>query len=290
MFHYRRKCGIIPVGETFKEVLPMFADERKGKILEQLSHEGAVHIKELVEAFGVSSETIRRDLNELSRDGKLRKVHGGAIALRHPAREQDYEIRVKQNSESKREIGQYAAGLIEDGDIVALDYGATTEEIARAVCGLKNVTFLTNSLNTAGILVEKLRHNDFTGKIIFIGGVLNAVTAQANGTVALSNLSRFTADKAFLGVTSISTGGLMMWNEEEGEFSACLAGHASDVYVVADSTKFDKESFYKFLDLGQVGHIITDSRVEISEQIKSAIHSAGTELLFVKAGEDKMNG
>jgi DeoR/GlpR family transcriptional regulator of sugar metabolism len=268
----------------------MFADERKGKILEQLSHEGAVHIKELVEAFGVSSETIRRDLNELSRDGKLRKVHGGAIALRHPAREQDYEIRVKQNSESKREIGQYAAGLIEDGDIVALDYGATTEEIARAVCGLKNVTFLTNSLNTAGILVEKLRHNDFTGKIIFIGGVLNAVTAQANGTVALSNLSRFTADKAFLGVTSISTGGLMMWNEEEGEFSACLAGHASDVYVVADSTKFDKESFYKFLDLGQVGHIITDSRVEISEQIKSAIHSAGTELLFVKAGEDKMNG
>lgn len=289
MFHYGRKCGIIPVGETFKEVLPMFADERKGKILEQLSHEGAVHIKELVEAFGVSSETIRRDLNELSRDGKLRKVHGGAIALRHPAREQNYEIRVKQNSESKREIGQYAAGLIEDGDIVALDYGATTEEIARAVCGLKNVTFLTNSLNTAGILVEKQRHNDFTGKIIFIGGILNAVTAQASGTVALSNLSRFTADKAFLGVTSISPDGLMMWNEEEGEFSACLAGHASDVYVVADSTKFDKESFYKFLDLGQIGHIITDSRVEISEQIKSAIRSAGTELLFVKAGESKKN-
>lgn len=262
----------------------MFADERKGKILEQLSREGAVHIKSLVKAFGVSSETIRRDLNELARDEKLRKVHGGAIALTHPTREQEYAVRVRQNSESKREIGRYAAGLIRNGDIVALDYGATTEEIAQSVYGLKGVTFLTNSLNTAGILVHKQQHGDFTGKTVFIGGVLDAATAQAGGTVAIANLRRFMADKAFLSVTSISPEGLMMWDENEGEFSACLAGHASDIYVVADSTKFDKGSFYKFLDLGQVGHIITDGRTEISERMRSAVRSAGVELLYVGAG------
>lgn len=270
----------------------MFTDQRKEKILEQLSREGSIHNKALIRMFGVSSETIRRDLNELARDGKLRKVHGGAIAIAHPAREQEYEVRVKQNSESKKKIGQYAAGLIQDGDIVALDNGTTVEKIAQSVYGLKDVTFLTNSLNTAGVLVQKQRHGNFTGKIVLIGGVLNAANAQASGTVAISNLSRFTVDKAFLTVTSISPDGLMMWDENEGEFSACLAKRASDVYVVADSTKFDKGYFYKFLDLGQVGHIITDNQTEISKQMKSAIRSAGVEFLCVgtEAVEDKNTG
>lgn len=263
----------------------MFADERKAKILEIISREGNVRINNLSKEFNVSAETIRRDLNELSLDKKIHKVHGGAIAVKHPIREENYETRVKLNYESKKRIGQYAASLISDGDIIALDYGATTEEIARSIYNLKDITVITNFLKTANILVEKQRHGDFTGKIIFIGGTLDSGTARTGGEIALSVLSRFTADKAFLCATSISPNGIMMWDENEGGFSACLCSHASETYVVADSTKFDKESFYKFLEFNQVDHIITDDEHEISDQTKSAISLADVQLHCVSVGE-----
>lgn len=259
----------------------MFADERKAKILEIISREGNVRINDLSAQFRVSAETIRRDLNELSLDKMVHKVHGGAIAVKHPIREENYETRVKQNYESKKRIGQYAASLISDGDIIALDYGATTEEIARSIYNLKNITIITNFLKIANILVEKQRNGDFTGKIIFIGGVLDCETSRTTGEIAMSVLNRFTADKAFLCATSISPNGIMMWDEGEGGFSACLCSHACETFVVADSTKFDKESFYKFLEFNQVDHIITDDENEISEETKSAINLANVELHYV---------
>ncbi len=260
----------------------MFADERKSKILEIISREGNVYITDLSRKFDVSTETIRRDLNELSIDKKILKVHGGAIAVKHPIREENYSTRVKQNCESKKKIGQYAASLISDGDIVSFDYGATTEEIARSIYNLKNITLITNFFHIANILIEKQQRGDFTGKIIFIGGTVDCETSKTGGEIALSVLNRFTADKAFICATSISKNGIMMWDENEGGFSAALCNNSSETYVVADSTKFDKESFYKFLDFNQINHIITDDENEISEQTRSAIDLGNVKLHVVK--------
>jgi DeoR family fructose operon transcriptional repressor len=268
----------------------MFADERREKILELIAREGTARISELTAMFGVSSETVRRDLAELSRGKKIHKVHGGAIALRRPAREEDYSVRVKQNSEGKRCIGRYAASLLRDGDIVLFDSGATTEEIARSVFGLKDVTFITHSLNVASIFAEKRNAGDFSGKIVFLGGALELGSSHTGGEIALAALERFSADKAFLGVTSVSPRGLMMWNENEGGFTAGIAARASEVYVVADSSKFGVDTFYKFLDLDQVDHIITDDRTPITEQLRAAIRSAGAELHCVKTGVPENGG
>lgn len=260
----------------------MFADERKSIILEILSREGNVHIADLSQEFNVSTETIRRDLTELSNDKKIIKVHGGAIAVKRPIREENYNTRVKQNCEAKKKIGQYAAGMISDGEIVFLDSGATTEEIAQAIYGLKNITFIINSFNIANILAQKYKNGDFTGKIIFIGGTVDCENGKTKGEISLTALNRFAADKAFIGATSISPNGFMMWDESDGEFSSALRKKSGETYVVADSTKFDKESFYKFLDLAEVNHIITDDINKINDQLKSIINSCNIQLHIVK--------
>ena len=260
----------------------MFADERKSMITEIIMREGNVSISDLSREFNVSTETIRRDLNELSMDKKVLKVHGGAIAIKHPIREENYSTRVKQNYEAKKKIGQYAAGLISDGDIISFDYGATTEEIARSIYNVKNITLITNSFNIANILTQKQQQGDFTGKIIFVGGTVDCENLRTSGEITLSVLNRFMVDKAFISVTSISQNGIMMWNESEGEFSSTLSKKSSETYIVANSTKFDKESFYKFLDFKEVNHIITDNENKISEHTKSAISLGNAKLHIVK--------
>lgn len=261
----------------------MFADERKDKILDIIMEEGNCSIADLSQRFDVSTETIRRDLNELSKERKIKKVHGGAIPIKHPIREENYDTRVRQNYEAKKRIGRYAAGLISDGEIISFDYGATAEEIARSIFNVKNVTLITNSFRTADILIQKLNNGDFTGKVIFIGGAVDSQTAKTNGEIAIAQLNRYMADKAFVTATSVSQNGIMMWDENEGEFSAALSRRSSETYIVADSSKFDKESFYQFLDFQQVNCIITDDEHEICEQTKSAISAGDAKLQIVKS-------
>lgn len=260
----------------------MFADERKSIILDRLLSQGNVRITDLSREFNVSTETIRRDLNELSDEKKLIKVHGGAIALKHPIREEGYNIRVKQNCEAKKRIGQYAAGFISDGEIIFLDNGATTEEIARSLFNLQNITLIINSFNLANILTQKYQKGDFTGKIIFIGGAVDCENCMTKGEIALTGITRFSADKAFIGATAVSMSGFMMWDEGEGEFSAALSKKSGETFIVADSSKFEKESFYKFLDITEVNHIITDDANDISDPMKSKFNSCNVQLHIVK--------
>lgn len=260
----------------------MFADERKSIILDKLMSEGNVRITDLSREFNVSAETVRRDLNELSNEKKLLKVHGGAISIRHPIREENYAIRAKQNSEAKKKIGQYAAGLISDGEIIFLDYGVTTEEIAKSIYNVKNITVVINSFTIANILSQKHQNGDFTGKIIFIGGTVNSESLTTKGEITQSGINRFSADKAFVCATSISKSGIMMWDEGEGEFSAVLCKRATERYIVADSSKFDRESFYKFLDFTEIDHIITDDENPISDPMVSVLKESNVQLHIVK--------
>jgi len=260
----------------------MFADERKVLILEQLSLEGSVKITDLAKRFNVSTETIRRDLSELADAKKLKKVHGGAVAIKHIIHEKNYETRIRQNYEAKKRIGQYAAELIGDDEVIFLDNGATTEEIAKSIYNRKGLTLVINSLTIGSILAQKQVNGDFTGKIIFVGGIINSDNLITTGVLALSVISRLSADKAFIGATSISKSGIMMWDENDGEYSAALCRNANETYLVADSSKFGNESFYKFLDFSQIDHIITDDENRIDAGIINAADSNNVKFHLVK--------
>lgn len=265
----------------------MYTEERRALILKEVLEEKKASITELALKFNVSDETIRRDLRQLSLEKKIVKVHGGALAPSHPAREETYDIRSKTHKKAKQAMGRYAASLIRDGDIIALDYGSSAEELARSIFGVRDITIITNSFLTAEILLEKRSREEFTGKILFLGGLVDLHTAKTIGEFTIAQMERFSLDKAFLCTTSVSRSGLMMWDEREGEYSASLAHQASEVYVMADSSKFGKESFYRFLDFGQVDAIITDNENKISSSLKHLLNEKDVELHIVESAQEE---
>ncbi|MEG0740587.1 MAG: DeoR/GlpR family DNA-binding transcription regulator [Clostridia bacterium] len=259
----------------------MFTDERKALILQELTTEGRMSIPDLAKRFNVSTETIRRDLAQLGDEKKLVKVRGGAISMPRPIKEDSYDIRAKKNHNGKQAIGRFAASLIHSGDVVGLDYGATATEIALALLNVTGVTIVTHSFDIATVLADKRARGDFDGRILFVGGMIDQSTAKTSGLLSLSFMEQFSLDKVFLCTTAVSVSGLMMWDEQEGEYSAALARQASKAYVVADSSKLGKESFYKFLGYDSVSEIITDDEHPVSSSLRHALETHDVNLRIV---------
>ena len=134
----------------------MLSEQRQYEMTELICREGKASISELAEAFNVSCETIRRDLITISKGNLVRKVHGGAIAVRHSIRDESYAARQAQSSHSKQKIGERSALLIKDNDIVGIDSGTCAEALARSIQNVHNVTFIVHSLSVANILADKI--------------------------------------------------------------------------------------------------------------------------------------
>lgn len=259
----------------------MLSSERQYKISEIVIKEGKAYISDLVKMFNVSDETIRRDLTVLNKENKIKKVHGGAISIKQPLREESYVKRVTENFEVKQKIGAYASRFISDNDIIAIDSGAATEGLARAILNVSNITIITNSIPVVQILIQKQQHGDFTGKVIFLGGEINCESESAMGSLTNDTLKRFFVDKAFVGATTVSQCGIMVWDANEGIFTASLIEKAGKTFVLAESNKFDKITFYQICSFKDIDGIITDDLCEISAEIKENLHSLHTALHIV---------
>lgn len=264
----------------------MLSDQRQYEITQIIYNEGKANISELAERFHVTSETIRRDLNTITANEKIKKVHGGAISTKRPLREDSYEKRKTKNYEAKRQIGIHAATFVCDNDIIAIDSGTDTESLANAIFNVSNIKVLTNSMPIAGILSKKQRHGDFTGEIILLGGEINPENESAYGMLTNKILNSFTLDKAFVGATAVSPAGVMSWNASEGIFTATMIERAERVYLLAESDKFDKNSFYCICPLKSLDGIITDDENEISDRMKQLCVVSKTKLQIVKMKED----
>lgn len=139
-------------------------EERKQTILTQLAVQGKVQVQTLAQLFQVSTETIRRDLDRLEKEGELRKVYGGAVRVRSGMVEAPFQKRSQLQLQEKQAIGAAAAALVEDGETIMLDNGTTPIEIMRHLQHRSEVTVITNSVPVLTMAMES-----FTGKIIFAG-------------------------------------------------------------------------------------------------------------------------
>ena len=146
----------------------LFPEERREIILELLATTPKVLVADLSDRFGVSAFTVRADLDELERAGKLMRCHGGAMAVGKTAFVEEYEKRFAQNREAKQRIGALAADLVEPGDSVIVDTGTTTIELVRNLAGVSDLTLLTSDLEIAS-LAEKLLPR---ANIFFLGGYI----------------------------------------------------------------------------------------------------------------------
>jgi DeoR/GlpR family transcriptional regulator of sugar metabolism len=228
----------------------MLSEERRRYILEQLQSQGRVLSSTLSAELGVSEDTIRRDLRDLARDGRLQRVHGGALP-RSP--EATYRARERQRPAAKQAIAQAAAALVQEEQIVIFDGGTTNLLVAQALPHSLRATVITNSAPIAAALAE---HPLI--EVIVLGGRLQKTSLAAVGPPTIEALRRVRADLCLLGVCSIHPEvGISTPDLEEGYVKEAMIASAAEVVALASHEKLGTAAPYVVAPLSELTHLIT---------------------------------
>ena len=249
----------------------MFAEERKQKILEYVRENKKATVQQLCDAYDVSSATIRNDLRELEGSGLLLRTHGGAI-LKSKAKFElgTNEKKVLYKSE-KLDIAEKALELIEDGDTIILDTGTTTLELARKLGRRKNLTVVTNDLDTALILDEI-----GIERVIILGGILRSGFHCTIGSRAIDFMGELQADKAFMGVNGFTfEKGASTPDLQHAEIKEAMVKASTKVFLLFDRSKLGRKAFARFAAPEEIDGIITD---ELAEEEAAAFEDAGIDV------------
>jgi len=233
----------------------MLAIERRNQILATLEAEERVLVPELAKKFAVTEETIRRDLEKLENEGLLKKTYGGAIKNHNLSAELPYKMRAETNKAQKLVIAEKICKLIAPKENIMLDASSTCVHIARRLKSIENLTIITNS-------VEILMECSTSGNIntISTGGILRGSSLSLVGSGATHVLSQLTADKAIISCKGLDfEKGVMESSLEEAEIKKAMAANAQELILAVDSSKFDRLSFAKMLDLPQVSTVVSDN-------------------------------
>jgi DeoR/GlpR family transcriptional regulator of sugar metabolism len=236
----------------------MLAGQRQLVILEEVRRRGAVRVSELTELLQVSDMTVRRDLDALASSGLVDKVHGGATIRGRPSTDEPgFEAKSHRQLEEKEAIARAAAELVEPGQAIGLTAGTTTWRLAHRLLDTRtpDLTVVTNSMRAADVLRREKRP-DLT--VILTGGVGTPSDALV-GPVAVATLRSLHIDLLFLGVHGISADdGFTTPNILESETNAAFLEAASQVAVVADSTKWGVRGLSKFAKLDDAQMLVSD--------------------------------
>lgn len=232
----------------------MLSEERYSMIINFLEQKKAATVTELAEMLDTSESTVRRDLTALNDMGKLNKVHGGATALESgiDSVDEDFEVKALKNVEEKKVIAAYAATLVNDGDVIFIDAGTTTQMLIDYIPSRTSAVFVTNGIVHAKKLIQKGL------KAYIIGGQLKLSTQAVIGAEAINSLGKYNFTKCFLGTNGISVdSGFTTPDLEEALVKKEASNRSYMTYVLADHTKFELVSAITFLELSR-GCVITD--------------------------------
>lgn len=240
--------------------------ERLEKIKQIVQKQGAIRVTTLCQELNVSAVTIRNDLIELEKQGVLARSHGGAIMTGSSrlGYERPFHEQQEHFAAEKERIGRYAANLVTDGDIIILDVGTTTTQVARHLPAECHVTVVTNSLNIA---LELERFPKVT--VLVIGGTLRPLQHSLVNPYATLLLSQVHADKLFLGCNGISAqAGVTNANLQEAEVKQAMLKAAKQVIVVADGSKVGGVAAAHIANLTDIDLLVTDKKANPQELAK----------------------
>ncbi len=233
----------------------MTARTRRAEILDLLTRNGFLDVPSLQREFGRSEATIRRDLEQLQREGRLRRTHGGAVL--EGFRERPLTTKVTERVAEKEAIARAAVQMVPDGAAVGIVGGTTTQQVARALATRRDLTVVTNALNIAIELASNEVH------VIVTGGELRKETFELVGPIAEPAANQLHMDLIFVGVDGISVdGGLTTHNPVEARVDRVLLDRANEVVVVADHTKLGRKTFARIAPLDVVHTLITDEKAD----------------------------
>ena len=239
----------------------MLKSKRKQLILEKVMKDKFVSLEYLVKALDTSESTVRRDLDELESERKLRRVHGGAESLHFLQEEESNQEKSIKNIQEKTRIAQKAASLIQEYDVIFIDAGTTNELLVNELHD-PSVTVVTNSIHHATKLVER------NIPTVIIGGVVKRSTDASIGGVALNQIGQLNFDKAFIGMNGIDDGFFTTPDMEEGAVKRAILENAKRTYVLADASMLGQTSFAKVAPVSRARLITNQTESEVIQKIK----------------------
>lgn len=213
--------------------------------MEKIVLDDYVVLEDLVDLLETSESTVRRDLDELESEGKLHRVHGGAEKIHTLQDEPDIRQKSIKNIQAKKTLVQKAAELVQDGDVIFLDAGSTTELLI-PLLNQEGLTVVTNAIHHAAKLVDK------NIKTLIIGGFIKNTTDASVGQIAVEQVRRLNFDKAFLGMNGIDAEHITTPEMEEAVVKRSIIASAKKAYILTDSSKLGQVSFINVASLSDV--------------------------------------
>ncbi|MGJ3508680.1 DeoR/GlpR family DNA-binding transcription regulator [Enemella sp. A6] len=258
----------------------MDIDERQAKITEVVWSRKKIKALTLAKMFGVSAETIRKDLIDLEQQGRIVKVHGGAQAPNN-ARESAYERRRSINTAAKRAVAAAALAEITEDSVIFLDYGTTTFALAEALLRYtRPLTVYTNSMP----IMQTLAANDNI-EVVVLGGVLRTNERSLWGPIASDTLDRLHFDQGFFGCAGVHPeAGITNPHAFEAAVSRKALLRSATAVVVTDASKHNTIAVNKVADLDEIDLLITTSQIDPA--LTTALDAADVEVVVAQEDTD----
>ena len=249
--------------------------ERQARILHLTRHHGFVAIEDLARRFAVTTQTIRRDINQLCQRGVLRRYHGGA-GLPSSVENLAHSARQVLCLEEKRRIALTVARHVPDRASLFINIGTTNEEVARALLAHKGLHVITNNLDVAGILSG---NPDF--EVIVAGGVVRNRDRGIVGEAALDLIGQFKVDIGVIGISGIDAdGSLLDFDYREVRVAQRIMANSAQVFLAADHSKFGRNAMCRSAHVERIDALFTDR--DPSQAYRAVLEAAGVALHVAK--------
>ena len=249
------------------------APERQERLRDIVRETGIARVDELCERLGVSPATVRRDLEALETQGRIRRVHGGALSIESRLDEPLFDDKAEMASKQKRAIAEEAAALVQPGDTVYLVGGSTVLELARLLRTRSDITLVTNSLRAT------IELSGSGPEVILIGGELRRRSQTMVGSLTRLILSQIHLDKAFMGTIGLTAKeGTTTTDPNEAFTKELVMKQATEVILLSDSSKAGKVSFATTGTLEDIDRLITDDGLD--PKLKTALSTKGIDIIL----------
>jgi DeoR family fructose operon transcriptional repressor len=238
----------------------MFQGERRAQIIRRLIDHGRVDVGELAEEFGVTGETIRRDLTELQRERLVRRVHGGAVPWRGSMLVPRLEVREGRNVDEKRRIAGAALAEVPERGTLIIDSGSTALHLADMLYRDRDLVVVTNSIPIMRSLATTVRP-----KVVGLGGKLERRTMAFVDEMGVDMLRDIRVDVLFFGCDGMAPeNGFMTPYREEVAIKRAMMASARRVVMMFDHSKVGNDQLFRFADINEVDTVYTDAGVDDS--------------------------
>jgi len=233
----------------------MTPNPRQSELLDEVRARGAVTVEALAERFGVTLQTVRRDVKLLAEAGLLARFHGGVRVPSSTTENIAYRQREALNAEAKQRIAKAVAARVPDGSSLLINLGTTTEAVARELLGHKGLRVITNNLNVAGIL-----SGNPDCEVIVTGGVVRHRDRGIVGAAAVNLIRQFKVDIGLIGISGIEADGTLRdYDVREVQVARAIIEHSREVWLVADQSKFNRPAMVEMARLDQIDMLFTDA-------------------------------